>query len=89
MGRLAAWNRTRAAWIVKRRERLNWTTQTIKGPRRVKRWSRWEANLYCGSLYSAIKHLSELRSRPGAGFSDYAIFRYGKRLSEEQIKKGV
>lgn len=65
------------AFIVKSRDRIQWTTQTIKGPRRVRRMTPWKGVLYCLTERQAR---GEVEWRRKTGLTDWAIFHAGKRL---------
>lgn len=87
-GNGVAWNKGRCSWIVKRREREQWTTQTIKGPRRVWRMGKWRvfSGSYCGSLFSAVRLYEKSKK---IGLWEYAVFHKGRRLNERELAEAL
>lgn len=79
----APWGNTlnqlaRGRYVVKSRGRLQWTTHTIKGPRRVSRWESWRVVSRHATRAEAEKAI-EQRKRRG-GLEELAVFYGGKRI---------
>lgn len=64
-------------YVIKRRERMQWTTHTIKGPRRVGRWGPWREVDRRSTKWEAAQRAEELGR---VGLSEYAVF-FGGRIS--------
>lgn len=71
-------NRYGPQYIVRAREREQWTTQTIKGPRRVYRMTPWLSVGYFLTKAEAFAEI-DLRKRKNS-LEECAVFREGKRV---------
>jgi hypothetical protein len=74
-----------AKYVLRERERVTWTTTTIKGPRRVSRWSPWRTLSRHVDAEKAEVAFDERR----AGLADRAVFMHGRRLTIEQLRRAA
>lgn len=74
-----------ARYLVRVRDRISWTRQTIKGPRRIKRWGPWRTVSRFVNVFDVVlpEHVPGVR--------DVGVFLSGTRLTEEQLlrRRGV
>lgn len=73
------------AFIIKARGLIHWTTETVKGPRRCRRFSPWERITSAGRATVAAGALERAKAEHGARFTEFAVFYDGKRLAPEQL----
>ena len=77
----------RPRYVVKARERMQWTTQTIKGPRRVWRWEKWKEVSRHATENDAWEYVA--RRKRMRGLEELAVFHGGKRLRYAGTRKGL
>ena len=74
-------------YILKRRDHFTWTTHTIVGPRRVRRFEEWKTAAYYADPTDALINLDSRRKM--GGLSQWGVFHRGRQLSKEELQAAV
>lgn len=76
-----------AQYLLREREREMWTTNTIKGPRRVSRWSSWRTVSRHHDAEKAEAAFEERRARNST--TELAVFWRRRRLTIQQLRRAA